>query len=221
LLGNGKVLIAAGYLDGGCLTTTELYDPASGTFAAGTAMSEGRESCTTTLLTNGAVFLAGGNGCDSPMNYFADAELYNSTTGTFGNAGSMKSARTSHTATRLANGQVLLAGGWVAALTSVASAELYDPVGGTFAPTGSMSVARDQHTATLLEDGTVLIAGGWKDTTTGATSSAEIYKPSGGTFSTVSPMNSGRYGHTATALPNRKVLLAGGAPAPSSELYVY
>jgi hypothetical protein len=65
LLGNGKVLVAGGYYyDSGTPTypsSTELYDPASGTWtAAGDLLEGGFDKHTATLLKNGRVLVAGG-----------------------------------------------------------------------------------------------------------------------------------------------------------------
>ena len=74
----------------------------------------------------------------------------------------MANARFGHTATLLANNQVLIAGGWAAASNSstdaqspVGTAELYDPVANTFSLTGSLTTPRGYHTATLLSNGEV------------------------------------------------------------------
>jgi hypothetical protein len=86
----------------------------------------------------------------------------------------MTDARTGHSATLLADGSVLVAGGY-GATTVLATAELYNSVAGTWSATGSMADARAQHTATLLGNGMVLVAGG----TAGAGflfSSAELYE---------------------------------------------
>ncbi len=121
--------------------------------------------------------------------------------GMFVPTGDMTTARVEHTATLLADGRVLIAGG------DSSSAELYDPATGTFAPTGLMTTSRRMHTATLLSDGKVLIAGGWGQ------SSAELYDPTTGTFTVTGAMIEDQGGHTATLLPNGKVLIAGGERA--------
>lgn len=148
------------------------------------------------------------------------------TPGAWTPTGSMPTARMAHTATRLPNGKVLIAGGRdiVTSLDPVASAVLYDPATGTFASTGSMATARLGHTATLLPNGKVLIAGG---TTTGALclNSAELYDPTAnngaGAFTSAASMNTFRDEYTATLLPNGKVLMAGGACAGGSSAELY
>jgi Galactose oxidase, central domain len=74
----------------------------------------------------------------------------------------MATARGGHTATLLADGRVLVAGGTLGFFRDVYdSAELYDPKTGSFGPTDPMTTAREHHTATLLADGRVLVTGGF------------------------------------------------------------
>jgi N-acetylneuraminic acid mutarotase len=140
----------------------------------------------------------------------------------------MTNARTHHTATLLANGEVLVAGG--GNTTILPSAELYNQTTGKWTATGSMITARTDHTATLLANGEVLVAGGLSNggspIGTSCTSTAEIYNPSTGQWTATGSMTITRGNHTATLLPNGKVLVAGGLcsggftyPENSAELY--
>ena len=120
-----------------------------------------------------------------------------------------------HTATTLADGRVLVAGGYDAHDQAVASAVIYDPATDTFSPTGSMAAARGLHTATLLADGRVLIAGGGHPSWVGPQAdpylaSAELFDPATGTFSPTGSMAIRREGHTATLLTDGRVLITGG-----------
>lgn len=130
-----------------------------------------------------------------------------------------------HTASLLANGQVLVAGGFDGSAPNdepTASAELFDPTTGTFTATGSMQVGRVFHTATLLcdlsaiacSDPRVLIAGGETGGAQPGTSTmlqtAELYDPVTGTFTSTGDLLAPRRGHTANLLGNGKVLIAGG-----------
>ncbi len=185
LLSNGMVLVAGGVNDGfsyDTVTSAELYNAGTGTFATTGSLNTGRIFNTGTLLPKGQVLIAGGS--DSNWNQIATAEIYDPASGTFTFTGSLNTGRTGHTATLLNNGKVLMAGGWNSNgdyITSDAvNGELYDPTSGTFIGTGNLNTARDTHTATLLNDGTVLIAGGF-DSNGNVLSSAEIYDPVSGT----------------------------------------
>jgi hypothetical protein len=122
LLPNGKVLVVGGDRRFGPhepLASAELYDPASGTWAATGSLITARAHHTATLLPDGRVLAAGGE------DDFSSAELYNPGTGTWTAAGDLITGRSYHTATLLPNGQVLAAGGVVSA--SLNSAELFTP----------------------------------------------------------------------------------------------
>jgi len=167
LLDDGTVLIAGGWRDG----DLSVYDPASGNLTVLGALPIW--SHTATLLANGTALFLGGatygsyDGCDDPgEELLRTSLLYDPRHTSFQATGSLLQPRAGHSATLLASGLVLVAGG-----DSSYHAELYDPVSGTFTDAGKMNESRGGHTATLLRDGKVLLTGG------DGLGTAEIYVP--------------------------------------------
>jgi hypothetical protein len=158
---------------------------------------------------NLSIFVALAVGCGGQT-------LFSQSRGTFTPTGTMNASRAGHTATLLADGKVLIAGGYSFGFPPqvVASAELYDPVSGTFMNTGNLVTPRARHTATLLPDGRVLLAGGFSAIPNVPTAKAELYDPSSGVFTTVADVNreTEQAVHTATLLSDGRVLVAGIGP---------
>jgi hypothetical protein len=211
LLPDGRVLVVGGGGDapvageGGPLSATaELYDPVSRRWSGAARMTEARAGFSATLLADGRVLVAGGDGT------FKAAELFDPASGRWTSTASMSEPRFGHTATRLADGTVLVTGGCACSdfAGAVASAERFDPGTGTWTVTGSMHVGRVFHTATLLTSGLVLVVDdGIFDQKPG---SAETYDAGGGSWTvTASPVGRNRFGYTATLLADGRVLLAG------------
>src|SRR5882724_8051902 len=142
--------------------------------------------------------------------------------GTWAPIADMNQPRAEHTATLLANGTVLVAGGRDAAGQPLASAEIYDLATGSYTLLASPLPAPVWgHTATRLDDGTVLIAGGQR----GARyrRAAQLFDPASDTFAALTPMSTPRGRHTATLLRDGRVLLVGGTDGskPLASLEVY
>lgn len=181
LLTDGKVLVAGAGGDG---RAAELYDPTTGVWTVTGSMNYARGGHRATLLTDGTVLVVGGTSssfsCLDPPFCFvptptATAEVYDPATGAWRLTGAMIDARIDHTATLLANGRLLIAGGALGCslsypnLPQLNSAEEYDPMTGTWVARTLMQTGRYNHTATLLNDSRVLIAGGIPETITTVT----------------------------------------------------
>ncbi len=220
LLQNGQVFIVGGFDGGTALKTSELFAPANKAWTKSVVFNDGRYNHTATMMPNGRVLLVAGNPNSTvPL---ASTELHDPAQGSWTytqsspNAPTVMSApRANHTATLLANGKVLVAGG-SDFFTTHKSSELFDPASGQWQQTGDLRTARQGHTATLLADGRVLVAGGQANDGTVLTS-AEIYDPATAAWNfTGSTMTQARFNHTATLLPSGRVLVTGGSSAESA-----
>lgn len=181
-----------------------------GTFKKTGSMNVPRIAHTATGLPNGEVLVAGGDSSSLGGSYLSSTELYNPTSGTWMLTGSMTSARENHQAVLLANGKVLVAGGFNASGGTLASAELFDPSTSTWTATGSMNTARSNFSLTLLTDGEVLAVQG---------TSAELYNPATGTWTATGGPTSTVGGPNAALLQNGQVLAIGESFDTPSELY--
>jgi len=204
-------------LVGKVLSSSEIFDPATGKFSIAAMMATPRMAFTATPLGNGKVLVAGG--LDNSGNVLDSAELYDPVTRNFiAVNNTMTDRRVFHTATLLPSGKVLLTGG-ASNLSgdTTNTADLYDPASNSLIPAMfPMDHQRAAHSATLLPSGPlagkVLITGGgggssvfFKD------SSAEIYDPASQQFLLLASfLNEPRAMHTATLLDDGNVLLAGG-----------
>jgi uncharacterized protein (TIGR03437 family) len=204
LLANGEVLVVSGSGN-----STELYDPVTGRWSPTGNLSTSRVGHSAVRLANGKVLVAGGfiyNRNENLYTFLATAEIYDPGTGVWSVAGSLNVARAGATATLLADGSVLVAGGGSHPDWSVVnSAELYDPTTGAWIPTGTMSAARVGHTATLLASGKVLVASGSR-----GLPSAELYDPATASWTATGNPNAAPTYTTALLLPSGQVLVAGG-----------
>jgi uncharacterized protein YjdB len=225
LLPNGKVLVVGGYgMNGGSIGSAELYDPVAGGWSTTGGLAAARNWHTATLLPNGKVLVTGGTDMSATggtPGYLASAELYDPVAGTWSTTGNLGSARFSHTATLLGNGQVLVAGG-ASATSLLSSAELYDPVVGTWSATGTMGSPRNFFTAVLLPNGTVLVAGG--NVSNSPFAGVELYDPVTRTWAATGNLVTARSSHAAALLQNGLVMVLGGVGVNngalvSAELY--
>jgi hypothetical protein len=136
--------------------------------------------------------------------------------GTFGATGSMGTPRYAAAAAPLADGRVLVAGGYYDDAGGdhyLASAEVFNPSTNafSFAGIGTMGTQRRGAVAAPLPDGRVLIAGGsYDDGTEQPLASAEVFNPATGAFTPVVDMSVARIRAAAAPLADGRVLVAGG-----------
>jgi hypothetical protein len=223
-LPNGNILVAGGTGQ----QSAEVFEVASGRFVAVGRMSETRGFATATLLLDGTVLIAGGNGAEGSLD---SAELYDPATGSFARLESrMSSRRERHTATLLPSGDVLLVGGLDSRSGTVAICEIYDAARRTFRVTGTLSLSRSGHAATFLPGdsespaGYVLVVGGVRTVRDDLVpqSTAEIYALATSSFTPAGLMSAGRNRPTVTYLPllNQAMVIGGdGRDAQVSEFY--
>lgn len=128
--------------------------------------------------------------------------------GTWSVGPSLSNPLIGHRAVKLADGRVLIVGGF-SITAPVTAADLFDPATDTITPAASMSEPRSDVSATLLSDGTVLVAGGFSGGSA-ITDTAELYDATANSWTATGALNETREAHTATSLPDGTVLLTGG-----------
>ena len=212
VLADGTVLVVGGSSKSG-KKNAERYEPTSGKWSPAGQMSVEHQEHTATLLTDGRVLVAGGCGdaITSTCMIGVGAEIYDpkATTNPWSVAAPMPRARRSHRATRLADGRVVLVGGFDN-LTNHIALDIYNPQSNSWTtPTASLSVARNLASVTTLDNGLVLIAGGTDGNTFHAT--IEVFDPVGNVVKLAdAQLAEARASHTATLLRDGAVLFTGG-----------
>jgi MYXO-CTERM domain-containing protein len=238
------VLIAGGVdASGAVLSSAELYEPLSRTFAATASMIKPRAGHTATTVPatlTGYVLIAGGAGLlvdpqppeklsITNLTDSATTELYDAKNGVFVLGPSMSQPRFYHTATALPipDGRILLAGGIVDQVNQpTKSADLFSfnlaqPSTSTIQPSAApMQSARSGHAAAVLPTGDVLVTGGIGSAFF-AQLTSEIFCAGPACsaaaldhFSfTSSQLSVPRAFHSATTLASGDVLVAGGVNA--------
>ncbi|AGC43789.1 kelch domain-containing protein [Myxococcus stipitatus DSM 14675] len=114
LLPTGKVLVVAGHSTTGqvaSVRSAELYDPATGKWAATGSLTENRRGHSTTLLASGKVLVTGGFGGFEDRFYLSPSEVFDPATERWSLTSGLLTPRQLATATLLPLGKVLVTGG--------------------------------------------------------------------------------------------------------------
>jgi hypothetical protein len=198
-----------------CLMTLALLPGASRPLSADPALPAvlGQSR---TLLPNGRWLLVGGQGVQGPL---ATAAIFDPQTNSLTPiAQPLLQPRAWHTATVLADGSVLIAGGLGPGDQVSTVVEHFDPTTQQFHPVPATGlVPRADQTATLLTDGRVLLAGGVSSQGQ-VLGDAQLFNPQTYAVDAVQPLSTARRGATATLLPDGRVLLWGGADTTGAAL---
>lgn len=226
-------------------TQVQLFNPETGGFQLGGPLQGGRARGTATHLADDKVLLWGGAVPGSNISFLNGFEVVDPRRGVSSaqaiNSGGMGGVnypnsivyRCDHSATRLADGRVLIAGGrslrdgltyssWAGDRVSLATTLRVDPnanPGPSFGlnVAGSMITSRADHVAIRLLDGRVLVAGGthvegqpgtmyYSETTL---TSSELFDPVTGTWTAAGDLNDGRNAQNPVLLPDGRVVFDG------------
>ncbi len=206
LLESGKVLVVAGVALVDTTGSAELYDPTTGAWRSTGGLEQGRIAHTTTLLEDGTVLVTGGRTSlrfNPSYELTRSAERYDPATGAWTAIADLPQVRAGHSATLLASGNVLVAGGLTSDGEHLGSVLLFDPGSGQWRSGGNLETARHAHTATRLANGNVLVVGG------AYTDTVELYDSDRGIWKRGASINVARVEPTATLLSDGKVLATG------------
>lgn len=223
LLNDGRVLVAGGTdHSGAVLASAEVFDHTTGGIGgwrSSAPMTVPRSGHTATVLADGRVLATGGT--DQSGQPVAEAEIFypeaEGGAGSWKPGPSMTTGRSGHTATRLSDGTVLVAG--------AGSSEVFDPEAdegaGVWRDRVAMGLNRTGHAATLLQGaachtggtcGHVMVVGG-EDRSGNALVSSELFDPAAGTWTETNRPLFARTSHAAVLLSDGHVLAVGGRDA--------
>jgi N-acetylneuraminic acid mutarotase len=220
-LDNGSVLVVGGWNKSHApISSAEMFDASTIQWVSVAPMQLPRSQATVTNLGGGRILVAGGwisHNSDGGWTATSSAEIYDPGTGTWSYTGSMSMPRALASATLLADGRVLVAGGdqaWVGSTgeSVLSSAEVYDPRAGTWSAAGNMSSPRAAQFAGRLPDGRVLVSGGWAGGQKHGIASADIYDPASG-WSGAAPMPAALAQGRAVTLLDGRLMVIGGLDA--------
>ena len=206
-----------------CRVDVPLMVPQDSAFPFGN-VGTARQGQTVNRLDDGSAVVIGGDEPDGGgglVQALDTIELFDDKTSTFSTlAGALNVRRSTHTATTLDDGRILILGGYADPADGIAttSGEIFDPSTGTTTSIAPMNSPRTQHTATLLDDGRVFVCAGVGrfDLTSVIASlstgnrDTEVYDPVTDTWTAGPNLPEERLGHQASLLPNGDVLITAG-----------
>ncbi|RSM79991.1 Kelch-like protein 17 [Kibdelosporangium aridum] len=232
LLEGGKKVLVAGGADAASLSVkhSAVYDFETKTWSQPAQLGTARQQHALVALPGGKALITGGfSAPGGPA--LATAEVFDPVTNKWTPVPKpMKAGRWGHSAAKLSNGLILIAGGSTlrpgGKAMALRTAELFKPdataTEDPWTQAEDMTDARTGHVAVVLQDGkTVLVCGG--STPVGsaddpALAFCELYDTETKKWKPAATMHYPRSGHTATALSGTSVLVTGGkAPGVTAD----
>lgn len=222
-LADGDVLVSGGCANPTTLTASvEIYSASKKVFTTVAGLPSARANHTATLLADGRVLFVGGDSatgsiCASTGSAIKDAPVLDPTTAKWKTTTNVV-PRTAHTASRLADGRVLVVGGNKGGPTE-SSAEIYNPTTDSWKAAGTLPEGRTLAAQVTLTGGDVLVAGGYTSAST-ITDAVARYVASSGTWTTAGKLASPAAYLSMVAMPDGSAWVAGGrADASTSPAY--
>jgi hypothetical protein len=181
-----------------------------------------------TVLGDGKILISGGWGYNHPAVHgdfnhgIRQAEIYQAVAGTWTTIAPLNNYRREHTTTTLANGNVLVAGGYGHTPDSpyghttgpITKAEILNLSTGVWSETAAIASPRYGHTAIALKNGKILMFGAYGG-------NAEVYAPDTGSWSSAGVTTSGGVAvgkAVGTRLQDGRVIVTGSSDG-SAQLY--
>lgn len=158
-LPDGRVLVAGGMIDSDRYTAeVEIYDPISDIWTAAPELPEARAGHVTVQLPDGKLMLIGG---ENELGSLNNALLFDPSEQTWSDLGMMPALHGSYAqAELLADGTVIVLGGYWSTSDVLASVSRYNPVTKQWSQLEPMAFHRYYFTTSLLPDGRIFIVGG-------------------------------------------------------------
>lgn len=199
-------------------------------WTAAETMPHAHAQHTATLLQNGQVLVAGGQQGGATPSPSDTSDRYDPASGQWLGTPSFDTSRYAQGASLLADGRVLMTGGYrsgysITTPALLATTRVFDPATNLWRSTADMPHLHGFHTQVTLQDGRVLVVSGYEDVTEmgrqEASNLVELFDPATGAWTSPTTTPYWQVGHTTTLLNDGSVLLVGGASSGTPHTFAH